>query len=127
MLNRSHVLALCALMVLVTACGQRTESRTAHEVRTSQTFYPRNEGCTFDGVAGTVADISQMHKAKENSDACFIEPKQPTTISHSIRNVYTANPGCTIDGVPAATASSEQLMRSEAFSEECFSPPSAQK
>jgi hypothetical protein len=126
MFSRTTGLVICTLLFTVTACGNRTSSRTVREVKTSQTFYPRNEGCTFDGVPGAAVDISQMHNAKVISDECFAAPVASTTVSHSAKMLYITNPGCTIDGVPAATASDEQLVRSEAFSKECFDAPSVQ-
>src|SRR4051812_34726429 len=61
MFNRFHAAALCGLAVLLAGCGDRKTSHlpahaeTTHIVRVEQstsTFYPRNPGCTFDGVDG---------------------------------------------------------------------------
>ncbi|MFZ6654516.1 hypothetical protein [Undibacterium sp. TJN19] len=129
MFTRSHGIVICTLMLslMLGACSERKSSHTVREVTSSKTFYPRNEGCTFDGVAGSVADINQMHNAKVISDACFVTPKETANNSNFSGTLYTTNPGCKIDGVSGADATTEQILHSTVISDECLVPPEAKK
>jgi|GEM_PF-5387276 len=118
--------ALCLLAVLVSACGGRDAS--THVVRVEQstsTFYPRNPGCTFDGVPGTTADIKQMHQAKSISAQCYAPEAQAEVAAGISRTFYTANPGCTVDGIAGTEANTEQILNAKVIAEACYVAPAA--
>jgi len=125
---RSYAAALSALASLVTGCGERTRSHgdTTHVVRVEQstrTFYPRNPGCTFDGVPGLRADIQQMHKAKLISPQCFAPEARAEAGASISRTFNTANPGCTLDGKDGSTASTEQILNAKDIAPACYLAP----
>ena len=129
MFTRSHAAAVGALALLA-ACGARnaapSSAQATHIVRVEQstsTFYPRNPGCTFDGVAGSAADIRQMHNAKRISPECFAPEAQAEAAAGVSRTFYTANPGCTIDGVEGSKADTEQILNAKVIAEACYAQP----
>lgn len=127
MFKHSPGAALCLLAVLAAGCGAR--NATSHIVRVEQstsTFYPRNPGCTFDGVPGTTADIRQMHQARSISAQCYA-PQARTEVAAGIsRTFYTANPGCTIDGIAGTEAATEQILNAKVIAEACYVAPPGQ-
>ena len=126
MFKHSPGAALCLLAVLVAGCSGRAD--TTHVVRVEQstsTFYPRNPGCTFDGVPGTTADIRQMHQAKSISAQCYAPEAQAEVTAGISRTFYTANPGCTVDGVPGTKADTEQILNAKVIAEACYVAPAA--
>lgn len=132
MFTRPYATAVCALAVLAAGCGPRaaspSSSDTTHIVRVEQstsTFYPRNPGCTFDGVPGATADIRQMHNAKSISAQCFAPEAQAEVAAGVSRTFYTANPGCTIDGVEGSKAGTEQILNAKVIADACYAEPTA--
>lgn len=110
-------LAVCAMLVLLSACIDRKSSHT--EVR-SRPFYPLNPGCTFDGKPGSTDDMSQLANAKVISDECYAAPT-PKVISS--RTFYPTNPGCTFDGKPGSSHDMAQMANAKVISDECYVTP----
>jgi hypothetical protein len=125
MFTRPYGIIICVslLSLMLGACSERKSSHTVREVKTSKTFYPRNEGCKFDGVAGSMADISQIHNAKVISDECFVTPKEMANSPNFSGTLYTSNPGCKIDGVPGTDVTNEQVLHAKVISDECLVAP----